>query len=1037
MAFLAALVIFGCACAADARADVSPERWNAFAAPIFRHYDPENGLPNPIATAFAEDGAGFLWVGTQGGVGRWDGYSFRTYKSVAGQSGALPDNGITCLHTDVRGRLWIGTGAGGLAMYDAERDQFKVYTAGAAGGLSSVHVSAIADDGSDGLWVGTAGGLDHLYPETGQVYHVHHVAADAASLPDDRIMSLLRDRAGTLWVGTRDGLVKRRRGSLRFEPVSFGPRFAQPMEVANLMEDAGGRIWIGTTKLGAFVLAPLDAMPRAVIETGGTSNLQREWIYALVAAGPHEIWLGTYGQGIVAVDTETGVTRRIRHDPQGPHSLSDDTIWALYRDRAGAIWAATTVGVSTISTGPDAVLTVSVRTPQQPGVRGNDVTSVLAASDGSVWAGLQSKGIDILDPSSARMGYIASNPATPARALPDTFVLAMAEWPDGGVYIGTNRGLYHSTLTGRAVTRLTLPGRDPAARNSALLAHSGTLWIAGTDDGLWAMLPGRLGKSSVEHFDGGQLTDTRGTALAAGASGDLWIGTNYGLNRLDLVSRRIERITPEAANPEALATGYISSLLLDRTGRLWVGTSGGGIQVLVGRRAGKPVFRRLGTVQGLPDDNVDSLLADARGRIWVATDSGIAVVDPHSFAIHALHRADGVAIAAYWSGSAAVTQAGELVFGGIGGMTVIRPDRFRVWDYRPPIVATEIRVGGQLQAPSHGNGEGDGDSGSAPLLVQPHANRLAVQFSALDYTAPELNRYAYRLEGYDRDWIDTDAIRRLAVYSNLPPGDYVLSLRGSNRNGLWTEQPLHLPVRVLPIWYQTLWFKMIAALAAAAGVLALVQGRTIILRRRQRDLESLVAERTTELEESKRQVEKLAYHDELTGLANRRLFAENIVALLDQSARRQRRFALLLIDLDKFKQINDTLGHDAGDALLVAAAHRLQMTLRISDRVARLGGDEFAILLDDLTGTQTEQLAIIERVCQRVVDSFAESIPFKAAEMKTSASIGIAIYPNHGSDREELCKSADLALYEAKRNGRNGWRYHVRTPAESPLAAGI
>ena len=1029
---LLAVLIVCCGSGTAARAGEpdepdQPDRWNAFAAPTFRHYDPDDGLPNPIATAFAEDGAGFLWVGTQGGLGRWDGYGFRSYTSTARQTTTLPDNWITTLHTDARGRLWIGTSTGGLARYDAARDQFKVYPAG-SGALSSVHVKAIADDGSDGLWVATAGGLDHLDPATGQIHSLHHVSADTASLPDDRIMALLRDRAGTLWVGTGNGLVKRPRGSLRFFPVPFGSRSADPIEVTNLIEDAGGRVWIGTTKLGAFVVDSPDAEPRAVIETGGTSDLQHEWIYALVEVGSHEIWLGTYGQGIVAVDSATGRTRRIQHDPQRPHSLSDDTIWALYRDRAGAIWASTTMGVSrAISTAPGAVLTVSERTPQQPGVRGNDVTSVLAASDGRIWAGLQSKGIDILDPSSPRLAHIESNPATPARALPTTFVVAMAEWSDGGVYIGTNRGLYHSDHSGGDVTRLTPAGRDPAARNSALLVHSGMLWIASTEDGLWAMMPGRSRNSMVEHFDGAKLTDTRATALAAGASGDLWIGTNYGLNRLDLNSRRVERIVPDAADREALTSGFISTLQLDRSGRLWVGTYGGGIQVLVGRNAGRPVFHRLGTADGLPDDNVDSLLEDARGRIWVATDKGIAVVDPGSFAIHALHRADGVAITAYWAGAAAVSRAGDLVFGGIGGMTVIRPDRFRVWDYRPPIVTTEISVGGRVPA----SGRAGGAGGAGPLLVQPQANRLAVQFSALDYSAPELNRYAYRLEGYDRDWIDTDSIRRLAVYSNLPPGDYVLSLRGSNRNGRWTEQPLNLPVRVLPIWYQTLWFKMMVALLGTAAVLALVQGRTIILRRRQRDLERQVAERTMELEESKRQVEQLAYHDALTGLANRRLFTDNILALLEQSARQQRRFALLMIDFDKFKQINDTLGHDAGDALLVAAGQRLQLTLRLSDRVARLGGDEFAILLDELPGTHAEQTAIIDTVCRRVVDSFAESVPFKDAEIRTSASIGVAIYPDHGSSREELCKSADLALYEAKRNGRNGWRYPVHSPAEA------
>ncbi len=1004
---------------AAVRADPS-DGWASFASPVFRHFSQDDGLPNPIVTAFAEDGDGFLWVGTQGGLGRWDGYGFRTYKAAAAQAGALPDNWITSLHTDARGRLWVGTSAGGLALYEADHDQFRVYAAG-QNALSGVHVSALADDGSGGLWVGTAGGLDHLDPATGHIYSVRHRPGDPGSLPDDRIMALLRDRSGTLWVGTRGGLAKCAENCRRFNPVSMGYASSSPIEIANLMQDSGGRIWIGTTKLGAFVIAAPGAAPRAVIETGKNSNLQHEWIYAMTDVDPNEVWLGTYGQGIVCVDPNTGKTRRIHHDPLLPHSLSDDTIWALHRDLAGAIWTGTTVGLSRLmSSTMNAVLTVSMNTPQKMGLSEPEASALLSASDGRLWVGLQTKGIDILDPADARVTNIPSRSGTPEAALPDTFVLAMAEWPEGGIFIGTNRGLYRTDAADRRVHRVEIKGRDPAARNGGLLAAAGKLWVAGTDDGLWAMTPGDTSGSLPLHFDGTQLTDTRATVLATGAAGDLWIGTNNGLNRLDLASNRIERILPDARDPLALAAGYISTLLLDRTGRLWVGTSGGGIQVLVGRKDGRPIFRRLSTQQGLPDDNVDSLLADATGRIWVATDNGIAIVDPVAFTVRALHRADGVSITAYWAGSAAIGRAGALVFGGIGGLTVIRPERFKPWDYRPPIVITDVRVGGR----AINGGRSEDRAGDATLVVRPNANSLAVQFSALDFSAPELNRYAYKLEGYDRDWTETDPKQRLATYANLPPGRYVLRLRGSNRDGRWTEGSLNLPVRVLPMWYQMMWFKITATLLAALGVLALVQGRTFFLRRRQRDLECLVAERTAALEASKHRIEQLAYQDSLTGLSNRRLFTENIQTLLAQAERQQRRFALLMIDLDRFKRINDTLGHDAGDALLIAAAQRLQAALRTSDRIARLGGDEFAILLDDLPETHAAQMDSISAVCQRLIDGFVDAIPFNDVQMTTSASIGVAIYPDHGRNREELCKAADLALYEAKRSGRNAWRCH-------------
>jgi diguanylate cyclase (GGDEF)-like protein len=126
---------------------------------------------------------------------------------------------------------------------------------------------------------------------------------------------------------------------------------------------------------------------------------------------------------------------------------------------------------------------------------------------------------------------------------------------------------------------------------------------------------------------------------------------------------------------------------------------------------------------------------------------------------------------------------------------------------------------------------------------------------------------------------------------------------------------------------------------------------------------------------------------------------------------------LLLIDLDHFKLVNDSLGHDAGDALLVEAARRLLSAARSSDCVARLGGDEFAILLGG-----EHSAAEIDRFCERIVASLALPVAFKGAQMRTSASVGVAISPQHGKTQDDLYKSADTALYAAKRSGRDTWR---------------
>jgi diguanylate cyclase (GGDEF)-like protein len=734
------------------------------------------------------------------------------------------------------------------------------------------------------------------------------------------------------------------------------------------------------------------------------------------------VWLGTLGQGIVAVDAATGQTRRIRRDLTQPASLADDSIQGMFKDRSGLIWICSDRSISRHDPSHPAVVTVFGASSRPDSISDSDVDAILPMADGKVWLGLGSKGIDVIDPAGVRVASLRPDPLRPETALPKDYINAFAASDDSDVYVGTELGLYRVDRNAHAATRVSVPQRDPTAQVWALLLDNNVLWVGGFD-GLWAVqLDGA--KSPLSHAEAvSGLTDQRITVIARGEGSSLWIGTKNGLNRLDLKTHAIERILPEPANPAALAAGYITSLLTDSRGRLWIATFGGGVNILEARAAnGKPRFARLGIAQGLNNDNADKLLEDSKHNIWVGTDDGLAVIDEQTLAIRSLRRAEGLPISSYWVGSGAATSQGEMLFGGVGGLTVVRPGRLTRWNYQPPVAITDIRVGGKPLS----DGSVAGNDAAQPLQVKPSANSIAVEFSALDYSAPERNRYAYRLDGFDSAWIDSEASHRVAAYTNLPPGDFTLHLRGSNRDGVWSESELSLPIRVLPDWYQTMAFRVAIALVALAIVAALVQGRTVYLRRNQRDLERQVVERTAELRESQRQLEQIAYEDTLTALPNRRMFTEEFREIIMLARLQNLRFALLLIDLDQFKQINDSRGHDAGDALLIEAAIRLQAAVRKSDCVARLGGDEFAVLV-----AQNPAATDIELICHRIIESFERPVPINGALVKSSASIGVAVFPDHGATLDSLYKSADLALYEAKRAGGNLWRWYKAQDAVS------
>ena len=1011
----------------------SAARWTDPADTPFQHLTRESGLPHEIANAVSEDGEGFLWVGTYGGLVRWDGYRFRVYMADRLTPGALPDSYVRALHRDPAGTLWIGTGSAGLVRYDPAGDRFVTYPVGPQG-LSHVNVRAIIDDGAQGLWVATDGGLDHVDTVTGRIVQAGSRLGLSGLAPN----SLLRDSQGNLWAGTPAGLFRRGAAEPGFALVPLPAPRGELVRPVSLGQDQAGRIWVGSREHGVYVIAS-TAPGASVRHLDDLGSLREQMALMMIEARPGEMWLGMADRSIVAVDLGQGLLRRIRNVPNWPASLPDAALHDLYRDRAGLIWVATDKGISRVDPRQTAVTTRFGTAPSTGGERtGTEVSWILPMPGERVWLGTHQTGVEIVDAQGARVDLLQPDPSRPEEALPDSMVLAMERAPDGGVFIATRRGLYRAGADGRGIRRVHVGGRDPALAVWALKAEGQTLWIGGQDDGLWR-LDLRSGVGQPVKFEPGQgLSDERIVVLATGPDGRLWVGTRNGLNVLDPQRGAVAaRILPGPAAERGLVAGFVTSLLWDRQQRLWVGTLGGGIDLLSLQDPRAPTIR-LGMARGLPDYNVDAMLEDGQGRVWVSTDNGLAVIDPDTLAVRAMRRADGVVFATYWTGAAARTPRGELMFGAAGGMTIVRPGEVKPWSYRPPVVVSDLQVGGHSMPAARFAAQ----AGVADAVVVPaDANSLAVEYSAIDFSAPERNRYAHKLEGFDEDWVDSDASRRLAAYTNLPPGRYRLLLRGSNREGVWSEQALSLPIRVMPAWHQTMWFRAAAALFAFVLVVAFVQARTRLLRARQAELERKVRERTAELEDLHRTLqekslilERSSITDPLTGLHNRRFLTEHIDHDIAASLRRDQEAraaggapadtdsVFYLVDADHFKRVNDLCGHAAGDAVLVEFSRRLRSVLRESDHLVRWGGEEFLAVARDTDRQRAEELA--ERI-----RSVISSTPFELDDgslLPVTCSIGFACLPYlprrpQALDWQDVVRLADLALLTAKRAGRDCW----------------
>ena len=992
---------------AAATAAAASVGWVGMANTVFEHLGQHDGLPHAIATGVTEDAQGYLWASTQDGVARWDGYRFRVYPARPDDPHGLPVSYVRTIAHDSKGRVWVGMDGGGLARFDTAENRFTRF-----GGSTVVNLAADADGG---MWAASTTGLMHVRASGAVDDAWPHGGKAPDALPEASVTAVLQDRKGAVWVGSASGLVQ------RFTDGRPGRRIDLPgvaegssSTVDALYEDSRGQVWIGTSQRGVFIHDPGTGRV-ARLQPAGASDaaLLTDSVTSFAETSNGELWIGTQTRGLVIADVSSLAARRVMRDRSVPSNLQANWIWGLHRDRGGEMWVASTAGLSRTRPHQDAIQSLF----SSDGSTWTDpnVFSVDADANGAVMLG-QKSSVEIIDPVQRKMTALPGDGAGGAGTSPINNVTAIVHTADGTRYLGTRDGLFTLAPNSSRIVPVPMPQRGAVKAVTSLALDGSMLWIGGKGDGIWRMDLASRSRTVSQPVPTGDLSDPEVTAIAPGPGGAMWIATNNGLN-LVREGQVTQRIMPVANDPGSLAPAVINSLLTDRQGRLWVGNNAG-IQILERRDAsGRAVFHHIGKAEGLTSENIDTLLMDAAGRIWVSTDDGVVVIEPSSYALRVLHPADGAAISTYWVNSGAIGPTGEVFFGGLGGLTVIRPERLTQHVYAGPIVVTDVEVGGKPAALA------DLDVGRKQLTVPPEAGGFSVEFSLLDFTAPERNRYAYWLEGYDKTWREVDTTHRSASYTNLSPGHYTLHMKAASRDGAWTEHPLAVDVQIQPAWYQAWWFDLLKILGALLAVAAVVAVRVRYVQQRSQELEHLVEQRTHELTQLQHQLEELAYSDALTSLPNRRMFGDWCRQMIATCERQDGGFALLLIDLDHFKQVNDTLGHDAGDALLVETARRLRTIARKADVVARLGGDEFAILLAD-----TAIPSAVDIACRRILEAFDTPVLHDGHSMRTSPSIGVALFPIDGITQDEFYKSADLALYEAKRQGRNTWRFAGKRP---------
>ncbi len=789
----------------------------------FQRISLESGLSQAAVNVIVQDHQGFLWMGTQEGLNRYDGYEFtvsvhdpsvvsslshdsvRTivvdgdgvlwvgtdnggldrleadgtfthYRHDPANPQSISSDRIRVVYEDRLGTFWIGTDGAGLNRFDRSSGRFERFLpdAGDPTSLSHSHVRDIRQDSTGLLWIGTdGGGLDQLDPETGSFKHYRHEPGNPSSLSDDKVLEVFEDRSGRVWVGTANG------GLNRFDRTSgtferFGSEQGLPKgPVRAILQDREGTLFVGTDA-GLCELDGESGRFRVYVhDSSDPHSLSHNRVLSLYEDRGGVIWVGTY-DGISKWNPAMGSFPQYSAMPKKATRLSHEYVTSFVEGRKGEIWVGTHGGLNRLA--PDRETFRRFRASERPGssLADDRIMSLEADDQGKIWIGMMSGGLDRFDPETGRFENYRHDPKTPG-SLSFNGVTAIHQSREGSLWIGTYRG---------GLNRLDAPG-------------------------------GNFTHFRNDSSDPRSLASDRVVTIFEGKDGALWIGTDGGgLNLMNRDQGTFVRFRHDPNDASSLSSDHAWAISEGPKGDLWIGTQGGGLNRWErrDREAGRARFHRYAKDNGLPSSTIYAMLWDELGHLWLSTNRGLAVLDPATETFRTYNTSHGLQSDEFNFAAALRKSDGELYFGGINGFNAFFPESIRSNEHVPPVVLTKVL---KLNEPV---GLGAPLADAHEFELSHRDTMVTFEFAALDYTAPEKNRYRYILEGFDKDWVELGN-RHRATYTNLDAGTYTFRVQASNSDGVWNREGLTLAVRSRPAPWVT-WPAYLAYAVTALGLMA-------------------------------------------------------------------------------------------------------------------------------------------------------------------------------------------------------------------------
>lgn len=766
-----------------------------------RYLGIEQGLSNNVITTIYQDHRGFMWIGTYDGLNRFDGYNFKVFRNIIGDSTSLSTNNVLSICDDGKNNIWVGT-QNGLNVFNQHNETFVnplylVHGNGAQQHLQG-EVLAILNLKDQQVLVGTRtngliifkgasrAGIQVPLKISGKDewnYQVHAIKYDEA-----------RNR---IWLSIKG------KGIFLFniETKELIRASAEEMQ-ANVMEiDKQGNLWLGTNSDLVYYNANTRELSRNHLPLSTT-------VTSLCFDKKETLWIGTDGASVFELPANARTATAFRSS-NGAELVNSNSVYSVCCDKNGRKWIGTLRGGINVVECSEPFFQHVVYKGNVPSKVDNFILSFCEDGQHNVYIGTDGAGLRYWD--RRRDSYVTykSDPNNTS-SISSNFITNIIKDDQQDLWIstwfgGVNRLKKNSNRFERF--ELFNPNTNSREPNAWLVYQDAqkNIWAGTTNDGSLYLFNKKENKFEI--FDPAIVNLQ---TIAEDKQGNMWAGNYTSLIKIDRVNKK----------HQVYAIGHpIRCIREDAKGRFWLGTQDGGL-LLFDRSTGN--FKRFTTSEGLPSNTILRMLEDKSGNLWMSTYNGLVKFDPNTYACNNFSQSDGLQSNQFSFNGGLALSSGEFIFGGINGFNIFNPDSVVVRKDNSDIFLTSVRVDNKPVAQSDASSAEVDDQTIRQITLPFDRSSLSLDFIALDYSASDKIRYAYMLQGWDKGWNYVNK-GRTANYSRLLEGKYIFLVKTSNADGTWGSATRLLQVTILPPWYRTWWAYSLFVLIAAAVIFAYIK----------------------------------------------------------------------------------------------------------------------------------------------------------------------------------------------------------------------